>query len=97
MTMKVFGYRLGWLDPIDAFHLMTVVLVGVLLWVLYRFAATHLTSLTAVLAVLILGSYPRFWGDMHNNPKDIPQAVFFSLTVMALYDWYQRHRSARLC
>jgi len=90
LTMEIFGHHLEWLDPIDAFHLMTVVLVGFLLWVLYRFAETHLTRLTAVLAVLILASYPRFWGDMHNNPKDIPQAVFFSLTVMAFYVWYQK-------
>lgn len=89
-TMEVFGYRLGWLDPIDAFHMMKVVLVGLLLWVLYRFAAPRLGRLTALLAVLVLASYPRFWGDMHNNPKDIPQAVFFSLTVLAFCAWYQK-------
>jgi hypothetical protein len=89
MTMEIVGNRLGWLDPIDAFHLMGILLVAVLLLVLYRFAATHLGRLSALLAVLILASYPRFWGDMHNNPKDIPQAVFFSLTVMAFCAWYQ--------
>jgi hypothetical protein len=69
MTMEIFGHRLAWLDPIDAFHPMTVLLVGVWLWVIYQFAATRLGRPTALLAVLILGAYPRFWGDMHNNAK----------------------------
>jgi len=87
-TMEIFAYRLGWLDPVDAFHLMTVLLSGLLLWVLFRFAAGSLGWLTAFLATLILSTYPRFWGDSHNNPKDIPEAVFFSFAVIAVHSWH---------
>ncbi len=56
-TMELFGYGLGWLDPVDAFHLATVLLVGVLLWVLYDFAAPRFGVDAALLAVFILGTY----------------------------------------
>lgn len=87
MTMELFGYRLGWLDPVDAFHLTKVLLCGVLLWALYSFAAPRLGTLTAGMAVLMLSTYPRFWGDMHFNAEDIPETVFFALTIFAFYVW----------
>ncbi len=90
ITMEIFGNRLGWLDPIDAFHLAKVLMAGVLLWFLFVFAAPRLGTLTAGLAVLILSTFPRFWGDMHFNPLDIPETVFFALTIFAFYLWTER-------
>lgn len=90
MTMELFGYRLGWLDPVDAFHLAKVLLAGLLLWVLFNFAAPRLGTLTAGLAVLILSTFPRFWGDIHFNPLDIPEAIFAALTIFAFYYWTER-------
>lgn len=87
MTMELFGYRLGWLDPVDAFHLAKVLMCGALLWALYIFAAPRLGTFTAGLAVLMLSTYPRFWGDMHFNAEDIPETVFFALTIFAFYIW----------
>ncbi len=90
ITMDILGQRLGWLDPVDAFHLAKVLMVGVLLWVLYRFAVPRLGGLTAWLAILVLSTFPRFWGDMHFNPLDIPETVFFALTLLAFYYWTER-------
>ena len=90
MTMELFGYRLGWLDPVDAFHLGKVLLSGLLLWVLFNFAAPRLGTLAAGLAVLILSTFPRFWGDMHFNPLDLPEAIFGALTLFAFYFWSER-------
>jgi hypothetical protein len=86
-TMEIFGYRLGWLDPVDGFHFGKVVLAALLLWVLHNFAAPRLGKLAAGLAVLILSTFPRFWGDMHFNPLDIPAAIFFSFTIFSFYIW----------
>nr|MBC8512674.1 glycosyltransferase family 39 protein [Dehalococcoidia bacterium] len=90
MTMEIFAYRLGWLDPIDAFHLTKILLCGLLLLVLFHFAAPRLGTSAAFLAILVLGTYPRFWGDMHFNPKDIPETVFFAFTIIAFYIWYDQ-------
>lgn len=89
-TMEVLSYRLNWLDPIDAFHLATVLLCGVLLIVLFLFARSRLGTLTAFLGIFMLGTYPRFWGDMHFNPKDIPETVFFALTIIMFVTWFEK-------
>jgi len=89
-TMEVLAYRFNWFDPIDAFHLMKVLLCAVLLWTLFLFARPRLGTLTAFLGILMLGTYPRFWGDMHFNPKDIPETVFFALTIIMFVTWFEK-------
>jgi hypothetical protein len=87
--MEVLGHRLRWMDPFDAFHAPTVLLVGVLLLALHAFAAPRVGGAAALAGIAILGTYPRFWGDMHNNVKDVPQAALFSFTVMAAAWWHR--------
>lgn len=89
-SMELVGYRLGWLDPVDAFHLPKVLFSGLLLFVLFEFARRRLGDSTALVAIVLLGAYPRFWGDMHFNPKDIPTTILFTLTVLAFADWRER-------
>jgi len=89
-TMELLGHRLGWMDPIDGFHVATILLVGLLLVVLFEFAAPRIGPAAALAGVSLLAFHPRFWGDMHNNPKDIPQLVFFAFTIMAAARWYAR-------
>lgn len=88
-TMYLFSYRLGWLNPIEGFHLSAVLLVAIFLFCLYRFAAPRLGKFAAWMALLLLASFPRFWADMHFNIKDIPEAVFFGLALMAFWMWYE--------
>lgn len=89
-TMELFSYRLHWLDPIDGFHLFTVILGAVLLIAVYLFARRYMAHYAAVMAILLLGLYPRFWADMHFNTKDICQMSFFALTIMAYFVWFKR-------
>ncbi|MCE1254736.1 MAG: hypothetical protein LWX83_14445, partial [Anaerolineae bacterium] len=82
-SMHLLSYNLKWMDPVDAFHLPKVLLSTLFLWVLYRFFARRAGRPAALLGLLFLSLSPRFWGEMHFNPKDIPETVFFGLTVMA--------------
>ena len=91
-TMHLFAYRLQWLDPVDGFHLFTVILSALLLWVLYRFATPRLGKFTAFMATLFMGTFPRFWSDMHFNPKDVPEMVFYGFVIMAYVVWYENPR-----
>jgi hypothetical protein len=88
-SMHLFSYNLHWLDPVDAFHLFKVLLAALFLWFFYRFATRRLGKLPAFFAVLFLAVFPRFWGDMHFNPKDVPEMIFFGLCVMAYVAWYE--------
>lgn len=89
-SMYLFSYGLKWLNPIDGFHLFTVLLATIFLWVLYRFAEPRIGKFAALMALLFLGTFPRFWADMHFNVKDVPEAIFFSLALMAYWTWYEK-------
>jgi hypothetical protein len=89
-SMEFLAYRVGWLDPLDAFHLPKVLLCGLLLWASFHFARPHLGTFAAFLSVLLLSTFPRLWGDMHFNPKDIPETVFFALTIFMFVTWFEK-------
>ena len=89
ITKYIFSYWLKWLTPIDGFHIYSILVAGLFLWFLYRFAAARLGKFAAFLALLFLATFPRFWGDMHFNVKDVPETVFFGLTLMAYLAWYE--------
>ena len=89
-SMHILAYDLKWMDPVDAFHLVKVVLSALFLGLLYRFFAKRAGRPAAFLGLLFLGTFPRFWGDMHINPKDISETIFFGLTIMAYVVWYER-------
>ncbi|MEM7028857.1 MAG: hypothetical protein AAF629_04645 [Chloroflexota bacterium] len=89
LFMETLSYGLGWLDPVDAFHLSPILLAMVLLVALFRWSRHHIGEYAAFLGIFMLGTYPRFWGDMHFNVKDIPETIFFAFTIMAFWVWYR--------
>lgn len=89
-TMYVFSYGLKWLNPIDGYHLFTIILAAIFLWAIYRFAEPKLGKFAAIMALLFLGTFPRFWADMHFNVKDVPETIFFGLTLMTYWWWYEK-------
>jgi hypothetical protein len=93
-TKQVFFVWLRWLDPIDAHHLALGLLVALQLLCLYRYCAKYLGAVAAAGAVVCLATYPRYWADAHNNPKDVPEAVFITLTLLAFTHGVYARRTA---
>lgn len=89
-SLHLISYRLGWLAPVSAFHLPTVLLAGGFIWLLYHFAAPRLGRLAAGLAILFLATFPRWWGDMHFNIKDVPVTILFAGVIFAYLRWYEK-------
>ncbi len=89
-SMVLLGFKMHWLDPIDAFHLPKVVLASLFLFILYFGVKPYIGRWAAFMAVIFLGLFPRYWADMHFNPKDIPLLVLFGLTILAFIRWYDR-------
>lgn len=89
-SMHLFSYKLGWMDPVDAWHLFTILLATIFLWVFYRFFAPRLGETVTLLGMLFLATFPRFWGDMHINPKDVPEMIFFGFVIMGYLAWYEK-------
>jgi hypothetical protein len=94
-SMHLFAYRLGWFNAVDAWHLFTILLAAVFLAVFYRFISRRQGRFTGLTALLFLAIFPRFWGDMHFNPKDVPETVFFGLTIIAYTVWYGKPGRAK--
>jgi hypothetical protein len=89
-TMYIFSYKLEWLDPVDGFHLFSILLLSVFLITFYFFISKRLGKFVALFALIFLGVFPRLWGDMHFNDKDIPEMVFFGFTLLAYWKWFEK-------
>ena len=88
--MYLTAYGLKLFDPVDGWHLFTVVFSSVFLWLFYRFFSPRIGSAQSLVGLFFLASFPRFWGDMHFNPKDIPETLWISLVIMAYFFWYEK-------
>jgi len=87
-SMYLTSYWLDWFDPVEGWHFFTICLSTIFLWILYRFSSKRMGKPAALLGIFFLASFPRFWGDMHFNPKDVPETVFFSLVILLYFSWY---------
>lgn len=73
-----------------AYNLYSVVLGSVGIGILYFMVKEIFNWRIALFSSLILGFLPRYFGHLHNNMKDIPQAVFFTLTVWTFWRLYKK-------
>jgi hypothetical protein len=80
-TYLVFFKWLGILAFDNAYNLSIIVggVAGVFILYLFLLEAFGLTTALAGFAFLAL--LPRYWGDLHNNMKDVPQAAAFTLAI----------------
>ena len=82
ITKHCFYEYLGIMDPIDAHHVAIGLISIILFIVLFRFVCRYHGCVAAMGTLLCLVVHPRFWADLHNNPKDVPEVVFFSLVIL---------------
>ena len=90
LSMRYFSYHLNFLDPVDAFHAVTVLIAALFLWGQYYYVSRLFDQRIALLSILFLATAPRFWGDAHFNPKDVPETATFSLTILSFMAWIQK-------
>lgn len=89
-SMHLFSYKLGWIDPVDGFHLFTILAASIMLLFFNVFVQKNVGRKTALFSLIFLATFPRFWSDMHFNPKDIPETVFICLTIISYIWWYKK-------
>lgn len=79
-------YKVWHLLPADSAYHLPIIFWGVVgIAVLYVFVKQAFSQRVAILAALFLALTPRYFGDMHNNMKDIPSAVSFALNIWLLW------------
>jgi len=76
---------LAWLPADTSYHL-PIVLWGISgIAVLYLFVREAINRRAAWLSAIFLGLTPRYFGDLHNNMKDVPSAVAFALNIWLVW------------
>lgn len=76
----------------SAYHL-PIILWGTLgVIVIYFFLKEATNRNIALIAAIFLALTPRYFGDMHNNMKDIPSAVIFALNMWLIWRLMRKRR-----
>lgn len=72
--------------PWDAsYNLYGVIIGSAAIGILYLFVCQLYKPSIAFISSLILAFLPRYFGHLHNNMKDIPQSVFFMLSLFLFW------------
>ena len=80
-TYLVFFKWLGILAFDNAYNLSIVASGTLGIFILYLFLLEAFGFITALAGFTILALLPRYFGDLHNNMKDVPQAAAFTLAI----------------
>ncbi len=85
ITYQLFHEWLGLLAFDNAYHL-SIILSGVAgIFILYLFLLEAFGVTTAIAGFAFLALLPRYFGDLHNNMKDVPQAAAFTLAIYTFW------------
>jgi hypothetical protein len=72
--------------PADSAYHLPIIVWGVMgIFVIFTFIKEAIHPRVALISALLLGLTPRFFGDLHNNMKDIPSAVIFAINIWLLW------------
>lgn len=88
--MHKLAYTYHLLDPVDAFHLSKVLITLLLLIFFYFFLKKRIGTEVIFWGSLFLLTFPRLWGDMELNPKDIPSLAIITCFIFAFIYWYEK-------
>ncbi len=85
------------LFPFDAaYNLYSVLLGSMGIGILYFTAKRFFNWQIAFFSSITLAFLPRYFGHLHNNMKDIPQAVFFTLSIFLFYRLFREPKIINL-
>lgn len=85
VTCRIFHKRLGWLDPVDAHNMGSVLFGAFTILIVYLFALEAFGLKVALLSSVFLALYPPFIGYSHISIKDMPVVFFVSSTVWVFW------------
>ncbi len=81
----IFYEKLGWLRDDYAYRIYTLLLASILVGVIFYWTNKLFGFFPAVIATITLALTPLFWAESHFNLKDVPEAVYFTLTIWQFY------------
>jgi len=96
LSILIFHNKLNVL-PFDAsFHLPILPIAALGLWALMKFVQKYIGKEESIISAIVLCTMPRFIGHLHQNIKDIPEASFFTLAILAFSNLIEKKEGTRL-
>ncbi|MDX1383101.1 MAG: glycosyltransferase family 39 protein, partial [Thermoanaerobaculia bacterium] len=89
-TSTVLSHWAGRIDPFDGFHAVNLWLVAILLWALFAWTRRAFDTTAAVVACAVLVTSPRLVAHTLSNIKDVPEMVFFALSLLVFAHAWER-------
>lgn len=86
LTNQIFFINLGIAPDVFSYNYYVVFVAALLIAVTYYWMRKTFGSFAALVSILSLALFPVFWAESHNNVKDIPEAVFYSLATFFFYE-----------
>lgn len=90
LTNYIFYRKLGIMDDLNSYHLFEILTGTLMIFVVYFLTSRYFGLFAGIVASLSLFLYPLFFGEVHYNIKDPPEAAFFSLTILGLFEGITR-------
>ncbi len=87
ITCYIFAQKLKILNPVEAHHIAIPILVALCLFLFFLFAQKLWGSFIALISIISILTYPRFFGHTFNNIKDVPAILLASLTILCVALW----------
>lgn len=97
ISCKIFYEKLRLLDHLSAHAMFLPFVTSLALWILFRFLSRHADRVTAAIAVAILLTIPRFYGQtVFNIRAEVTMAAMFILTMVWLAEWLMSQTTRHL-
>ncbi len=78
--------KLGIAPDVFSYNYYVIFVAAILVAVTYLWVRKTFGSFAVLVSAFSLGLFPIFWAESHNNVKDIPEAVFYSLFLFSFYE-----------
>lgn len=87
VSKRIFADNLHFLSEDASRFIILPVSTVIFSWFLYLFVKEYWNEKIAFSAILILITFPCFFGHVFGDLKDIPLVIFFTLTIMYFVKW----------
>lgn len=87
LANRIFYEKLGVLGDIEAYHIYSVFLASIAVLIVYAFTSSIWGIIPALMATVMLATYPLYFAESHFNIKDIPELTFYAGTLIGFYFW----------
>jgi len=86
----IFYQKLGILPDITSYHIYNILAATIGVFAVGYFAVETMGLFPATVSVLVLCTYPLFWAESHFNIKDPAETAFFTVTLLAFWNFLQK-------